>query len=356
MRELSGGDCKTWLAVSAKTREAVLVDPLLEQAAAHLELLRREGLRLALVVDTHTHADHLSAARWLRDTAGAPVAMHEASRAAAVTRRLADGEVLSFGELTLEVLHTPGHTTDSLTLRGAGALMTGDFLFLGALGAGRLDLPGSDAGRHFDSLAKLAHLDGALEVLPGHDYQKRERSTLAAERRENPVLTPRGLDAYRAWWDQRKQGPADWMKAVVDANLKGSLDAAGIAIPKGAAACACAPAPTPGHGDAEFPHLASTDLARMLAEKRKLTLLDCREVSEFTDELGHVAGAQLIPLGELPGRVAEVPGELPIVSICRSGKRALRAAQALRAAGKDEIWVLTGGMLAWNEAGLPVER
>jgi glyoxylase-like metal-dependent hydrolase (beta-lactamase superfamily II)/rhodanese-related sulfurtransferase len=358
IRELSGGDCKTWLYVAEKTREAVVVDPLLEKAQALLDLLRSEGLKPVLAVDTHVHADHLSGARWLSEKAGIPVGMHESTRVGVVTRRLKEGETLAFGELALTVLHTPGHTTDSLSLAGAGAVATGDFLFLGALGAGRLDLPGGDAASHFRSLAKIADLSGSWEVLPGHDYQGRQRSTLAAERRENPVLSPRGLEQYRAWWEARKLGPADWMKAVVAANLEGRLDAAGVVIPKGVSACAsggtCAPVPV--HGDAAMPHLDARDLAKMLAERRDLTLLDCREPEEYGDELGHIAGTVLIPVGAVAERAAEVPSDKPIVSICRSGKRALRAALALKAAGRKDVWVLTGGMLAWNEAKLPVER
>lgn len=360
IRELSGGDCKTWLYVAEKTREAVVVDPLLEKAQSVLDLLRSEGLKPVLAVDTHVHADHLSGARWLREKAGVPLAMHESTRVAGVSRRLKDGEILAFGELALTAWHTPGHTTDSLTLVGAGAAATGDFLFLGALGAGRLDLPGGDAAAHFTSLGKFADMDGALEVLPGHDYQGRQRSTLSAERRENPVLTPRGLDEYRAWWEARRMGPADWMKAVVMANMEGRLDDAGVSIPQGVTACAAggpaagACASDAAHG--EMPHLAPADLARMLAEKHELYLLDCREPAEYDDELGHIASTVLIPVGEVAARAAEVPSDKPIVSICRSGKRALRAAQALKAAGRKDIWVLTGGMLAWNEAKLPVVR
>ena len=351
MRELNGGACKTWLVAAEKTREAVLIDPLLERAEAYLDFLSAEGLKLAAVIDTHTHADHLSAALYLRDKAAVPVAMHAAARCAAVTRRLADGETLAFGEVALRVLHTPGHTDDSLTLSGAGSLMTGDFLFLGALGAGRLDLPGGDPAAHYESLKKVSTLGDDVEVLPGHDYQQRERSTLGAERGANPVLAPRGLDEYRDWWEGRRQGPADWMKAVVKANLAGTKDGKGILIPQGVSACACAPAPD--HDD--LPRLAPADLQRMLVEKRRLFLLDVRQPEEWDDELGHIAGAVLIPLGELPARLAEVPGDAPIVSICRSGKRAAKAAAALRDAGRRDIWVLTGGMLAWNEAGLPVD-
>ncbi len=129
-----------------------------------------------------------------------------------------------------------------------------------------------------------------------------------------------------------------------------------MSIPQGVSACASggACAAAPAHDD--MPHLAPADLARMLSEKRELTLLDCREPAEYDDELGHIARTVLIPVGEVAARAAEVPSDKPIVSICRSGKRALKAALALKAAGRKDIWVLTGGMLAWNEAKLPVVR
>jgi len=354
MQELNHLDCKTWLIASDKTHEAVLVDPLLEKSGEYLARLQRDGLKLLAVIDTHTHADHLSGAHFLHEKTGAAVAMHAATRAAPVTRRLADGETISFGEIALQVFHTPGHTTDSLSLYGNGALLTGDFLFLGTQGAGRLDLPGGDPAAHFSSLEKIAGLKDEVEVLPGHDYQGHERSTLRDERRANPVLTPRKLDEYRKWWDAKKMGPADWMKAVVKANLEGRMDATGVAIPQGVSAC-CAAGPEPAHSDAP-PQLAAADLQRMLNEKRKLFLLDCREPKEYNDELGHIAGSALIPLGEVGNRLGEIPADAAVVSICRSGKRAARIAQLLRSFGRGEVWILTGGMIAWNQAGLPVER
>ena len=356
IRELNGGDCKTWLYVAEKTREAVLVDPLLERAPAVLDLLRSEGLRAALVIDTHVHADHLSGARWLREKAQIPLAMHESTKVAGIERRLKDGETLAFGELALRALHTPGHTTDSLTLAGAGAVATGDFLFLGALGAGRLDLPGGDAAAHYASLAKLAALDGACEVLPGHDYQGRQRSTLGAERRENPVLTPRGLDAYRAWWAARRLGPADWMKAVVAANLEGRLSADGVSIPAGVSACAsdgaCAAAPS--HGEGAMPHLAPAELARMLAERARLTSSTAASPPSTTTSSATSRAPSSSPSARWPRRRRPRGQARRLDLPLRQARPARRA--ALKAAGRGDVWVLTGGMLAWNEARLPAER
>ncbi len=351
-RQIGTGSCKTHLLIAPKTREAVLVDPVLEKADAHLALLKGEGLKLSAVIDTHTHADHLSAGAELREKTGAAYVMHEATRSSAVSRRVKDGETLGVGDLKVTFLHTPGHTADSVSLLTPDTLLSGDFLFLGSYGAGRLDLPGADAGTHFDSLRKLDKLPDGLIVMPAHDYQGLDSSTLGAERKDNPVLTPRGRDEYLKYWAAKTFSDSSWMKAVVAANVRGERDPRAVSIPQEGAACACASSPAPaGHGD--MPQLSAPDLQGMIAAGRKgLVLLDVRTHEEYNDELGHVAGTVLIPVDELEARVKEVPpGDIAV--ICRSGKRATRAAGLLKAAGRDKLWVMTGGMLAWNQAGLP---
>lgn len=349
-RQIGMGACKTHLLIAPKTREAVLVDPVLQRAAEHLALLRGEGLKLAAVVDTHTHADHLSAGAELRELTGAAYIMHEATRCRAVSRRVSDGETLGVGDLKVSFLHTPGHTADSVSLLTPDTLLSGDFLFLGSYGAGRLDLPGGDPGAHFDSLKKLDALPDALEVMPAHDYQGLERGTLGAERRVNPVLTPRGREEYLRYWAGKTFSDSSWMGPVVAANIRGERDPRAVLIPETGAACACASGPAE---HAALPQISAPELQGLIAQGRRgLVLLDVRTPEEYAGELGHLPGAVLIPIDELPSRLSEVPpGEVAV--ICRSGGRASRAAAMLKAAGRDRLWVLTGGMLAWNGAGLP---
>lgn len=354
IRELNGKDCKTYLLHSERSREALLVDPLLDRTDAYLELLRKEGLRLAGVADTHTHADHLSGCAALRDRLDIPYLMHADARQECVTRRLADGEALGLGGSEVRFLHTPGHTPDSLSVTFEDAFLSGDFLFIGALGAGRLDLPGGDPASHYESLRRLDSLKDAVALLPGHDYQGRAASSMGEERTLNPVLRPRAREEYLRWWAERRLPPAEWMKDVAKANLACTRDPRAAKVPQGQAACASACAP--GHGEEDFPELSSADLSRMLqAGTLKPFLLDVRTPEEFEGELGHIAGSVLIPIDELAGRVREVPAGAAVVSICRSGKRAAKAAGVLREAGFEKVWVLAGGMLAWNEERLPVE-
>lgn len=353
LRQISDGPCRTYLLTSPRAREAVLVDPVLERVEDYLRQLSREGLSLRCVIDTHTHADHLSGCAALRDRTDAAYLMHRAAPAPCVTRRLEDGETLGLGELSVRFLHTPGHTGDSLTLLVGDRLLTGDFLFIGSSGAGRLDLPGSDPAVHFDSLSKLDTIPDETVVLPAHDYQGRLESTLGTERASNPVLTPRGRDAYVQWWSRRDLGPPDWMLRVVEANAACTRDPRAVPIPKDLQAGACAAA---GPCSPSAPQISPKDLALQIHQAPgSAVILDVRTPEEFTGELGHIQGAVLIPIDELPDRLAEVPPG-PVVAICRSGKRAARAAQLLKEEGRDEVRVLAGGMLSWNEEGLPLAR
>lgn len=233
--QLSEGNCRTYLVADAG--DAILVDPLLGREDHYLAALKSRGLALKQVLDTHVHADHLSACALLRDRTGADHGVHAASRVAEGNLRVEEGQRLQVGAVAVDILHTPGHTPDSMTLRLPDRLLTGDFLFLGEGGAGRTDLPGGDPSAHWDSIRKLEGLDGDLLIFPGHDYHGRTSSTLAEERKVNPRLQPRSREAYAAWLTGMQMPPADWMKAVVQANLTCARDARGVEIPVGGAVC-----------------------------------------------------------------------------------------------------------------------
>lgn len=350
-RPLSDGPCKTYLLTSPKTSEALLIDPLLQNVESYLALLSGEKLKLVGLLDTHTHADHLSACAEMRDRTGAPYLMHRLAAAPCVTRRLDDGETLGFGDARVRFLHTPGHTRDSLTLVFDDRVLSGDFLFIGSYGAGRLDLLGSDPAVHYESLKKLDGLKDDLLLYPAHDYQGQTHSTMGAEREVNPVLAAKPREAYLRWWAERKFGPAEWMNDVVKANAACTRDIHAVVIPQEQAACACASGP-PESTDV-FEQISPLELSTRIDKTHHgLFLLDVRTPEEYQED-GHLEGAVLIPIDELAQRIDEVPREANVISICRSGKRATRAAILLRKAGRQKITVLTGGMLAWQQERLP---
>lgn len=225
--------------------KAVAVDVVAGDEDWFLEQAQRAGVRITHVIDTHVHADHYSGGPELARRAGAAYCLHESDlgKVGFAFTPLAHGQRLEAGNVLVDVLHTPGHTEDSICLavrdlrRGDQPwfLLTGDTLFVGAVG--RPDLAGREqemAGRLYDSLrSRLLVLPGELEVYPGHQagsacgagLSGKPASTLAFEKRFNPMLSL-DRDAFvRALTAEIPPPPAD-MAAIVAANLRGTALAA----------------------------------------------------------------------------------------------------------------------------------
>lgn len=179
------GPTRCYLVADRTTGAALLVDPRRDQVDRYIAELQRHGLRLELVVDTHTHGDHLSGAKRLKDLLGCAIAMHRSAAAPCVDRPLDDGDTIALGTLALEVWHTPGHTPDSLCLLLPGRVLTGDTLWLG--GTGGLDI-GGDPAALAGSLLRLRGLPAHTEVWPLHDFDARGRGTIGDEAANNPAL------------------------------------------------------------------------------------------------------------------------------------------------------------------------
>lgn len=202
----------TYVVSCAKTREALVIDPAGDPARLH-ERIRREGLNVRYILNTHGHADHVLANGQLKTLLGCPVCMHEADddffsqedvRRASERElgfpapdradiRLKDGDVLGLGDARVQVIHTPGHTPGSVCFMVEGNLFTGDTLFVGA--AGRTDLTGGSLERLLQSLSeKLVRLPEETVIWPGHDYGETPWSTIAREKVENVYITDFILD------------------------------------------------------------------------------------------------------------------------------------------------------------------
>jgi glyoxylase-like metal-dependent hydrolase (beta-lactamase superfamily II)/rhodanese-related sulfurtransferase len=352
--QLNPGACRTYFVGSARTRDAVLVDPVLGATEEYLRYLSSGGFTLRYVIDTHTHADHLSGGRLLAERTGAEYLMHKRAGAQHASRSLTDGSKITVGDLVLEAIETPGHTKDSLTLLLPGRILTGDFLFIG--GAGRTDLPGGDPADHWESLHRvIPSLDESTLVYPGHDYNGRTDSTLREEKRSNVNLKPRGREEYVAWLSATKRPTPSWMLNTVRANNEGSTDPALNFMPADAvSACMCEPAPSMA-----IPELSVDDVRGLVAsEGSGRLLLDVRQPDEYTGELGHVPGAILIPLPELPARLSEIESyrDKRVIAICRTGSRSAKATALLLESGFQDVWNMAGGTVAWREKGFPVER
>ena len=159
------------------------------------QALRQKITHLDAVLYTHTHADHRSGAHELSELTGAPVAMHRRAPAPHVMMHLEDGQRLIVGDFEIKVLHTPGHTPDSISLYAEGRVFTGDCLLIH--GTGRADFAGGDAGAEYDSITrKLFALPDSTLVYPAHDYRGHTHSTIGEEKSSNPRVAGRSREAY----------------------------------------------------------------------------------------------------------------------------------------------------------------
>jgi len=224
-RQLFDGESSTYtyLLADTATRQAVLIDPVLEQVERDLQLIRELGLTLAVVLETHVHADHVTGAGRLRERTGAKV-MASSRGAPCVDRHLSDGDVVRVGELEVRVLETPGHTDDSLSFLCDGRLFSGDALLIRS--TGRTDFQNGDPGQLYDSITRqLFTLPDATEVYPGHDYTGHLQSTVGEEKHHNPRLAGRTRDDFITFMLARNIPPPRKLDIAVPANRACGLDA-----------------------------------------------------------------------------------------------------------------------------------
>lgn len=341
IEEVNGTNCKTYLLSAGG--EAALVDPVRDRFDTYKLVLGARGLRLVMLLETHMHADHLMLSRTAKDALGVPLVMHEASPSPLVDRHVKDGDRILLGGELIEVFHTPGHTPDSVTYRIPGAVLTGDTLLIG--GSGRCDFPGGDAGAQFDAVTqRLFTLPDETVVYPGHDYKGNTTSTIGVEKRTNP----RFLDKTRAQYEDTMAHLGLPFPVKIQESLQvnqSGFEAVDVGFPQIAEVAA-------------LPALPAVDLFARLRASAPPLLLDVREPEEFVGDLGHVQGSLLVPLDALEHRLPKLAGYVDhdIVVVCRAGARSASAGAILRRAGFQRVYNLTGGMLAWHAAGLPVQR
>ncbi len=185
----------TYLIASAKGREAVIIDPVIENVNEYVRLLEELELKLVKVIDTHIHADHVTGASKLKQFTNCSTLMGEHTPADMVEIKVKDGEKIKIDNLSIKSLYTPGHTSDSYSFLLDNFIFTGDTLLIN--GTGRTDFQNGCSKSAYNSLFnKLLKLPEETLVYPGHDYNGKQVSTIGKEKKFNPRLQVSSVDEY----------------------------------------------------------------------------------------------------------------------------------------------------------------
>jgi glyoxylase-like metal-dependent hydrolase (beta-lactamase superfamily II)/rhodanese-related sulfurtransferase len=337
--QIATGGCQSYLVGCGDTCSAALIDPEIRQINRYEALAVQHGVRIRYVIDTHTHADHFTAAKQIGEALDVPVVMHRLSPAPFADLRIDEGDVIKVGGVRLQALHTPGHTRDSMCLVAGDRVFTGDTLLIG--GTGRTDLPTGDPEALHDSLFnKLLKLDPALKIYPAHDYKGRLCSTLGEEIAANPRLQKRNRGEFVEMMRTLSLSMPEHLTEALRVNMSG----------------ACSVAQLLSEAAAVVPFMSMEEVkVRVGARPNDFVVLDVREREAF--EAAHIPGAQHLPRGQLELRVNEAFPDptVRILTYCEVGKVSTLAAATLRRMGFTRAVALDGGMKVWKEQGFPIE-
>jgi glyoxylase-like metal-dependent hydrolase (beta-lactamase superfamily II) len=209
----------TYLIASAKGREAVIIDPVLENVENYINLLKDLNLKLVKVIDTHIHADHVTGASKLKQSTNCTILMGENTPADAVEIKVKDNELIKIDDLKIRSIHTPGHTSESYSFLLDNYLFSGDTLLIN--GTGRTDFQnGSSKESYYSIFDKLLKLPEDTLLYPGHDYNGKKVSTIGNEKKFNPRLQVKNVDEYIEIMSNLNLSKPDMMDSNVSRNLK----------------------------------------------------------------------------------------------------------------------------------------
>jgi sulfur dioxygenase len=334
----------TYLLADESSGRAFLIDTVYEQFERDKALLAELDLELTHTLETHVHADHVTAAWRFHNALGSKIVISKNSGAQGADLYVNDGDLLENGTASLIVRATPGHTDGCVTYvtKDYRMAFTGDALLIRS--AGRTDFQQGSAQTLYRSIKdRIFSLPEECLLYPAHDYAGRTVTTVEEERRWNPRIGGEASESDFAGYMQNLGLPhPKQIDVAVPANLK------------------CGRPQTPAAPEKPewapvvhtFSGVNEIDPIWVAEHRSRVTLLDVREPAELAGDLGQAEGIVHIPLGELRARMEEVPRDKPVVCICRSGRRSAQACAILEKAGITEVANSAGGMIRWRALGL----
>lgn len=330
----------TYLIADPVTREAAIIDSVIETVERDLKLIEELGLKLKYILDTHIHADHITGAGEIRQRTGAKSAVSEEAHVNCVDIPLHDGQELFLGKRKIVALATPGHTDSCMSFAFEDMLFTGDALLI--RGCGRTDFQQGSSDKLYDSVhKKLFSLPESTRVFPGHDYRGQTASTVELEKKFNPRL---GMGKTKSEFIQT-------MSELKLANPKKIHEAVPANLGCGLVKDSRVLHPTMNDG------IPEVSVGKVKETMGKIRLIDVRNPDEFNNELGHIEGAELVTLGpQLQQFLQAGNKDEEMIFICRSGGRSGVATAESIKLGYKKTANMVGGMIQWNESRYPVQK
>ncbi|MGB5810264.1 MAG: MBL fold metallo-hydrolase [Polyangiales bacterium] len=333
----------TYLVADEKSRNAVLIDPVIDQVERDIKLLDELGLKLVYTMDTHAHADHITGSGLLRARLGSKAVVGAGAGAIGADILVHDGSTLETGGLAFEVRATPGHTEGCVTYVTADHknAFTGDAILV--RGTGRTDFQEGDPHRLYHSIhEKILSLPDDTMLWPAHDYRGHTATTVAEERAHNPrVGGGKSEAAFVEIMNNLNLPTPKKLHEAVPANLL-----CGLVPPESMSGD-----PLPERGWAAIersPEGVPEVTPAWVAENRAgIRLVDVREIDEAESD-GTIEGVEVLPMGTVDAACRAWDREEPVITICRSGRRSGRVALELEKLGFKRIASMRGGMLAWG--------
>ena len=210
----------TYIIASDKGREALIIDPVIENTEEYLNLLNELNLKLVKVIDTHIHADHVTGLNELSKRTNCTKIMGEKSKSEVVDIKVKEDDKVKIDNIELKTIYTPGHTVCSYSFLMNDRVFTGDTLLIN--GTGRTDFQNGNAEDQYDSLFnKLLKLPEKTLVYPAHDYNGKKFSTIESEKKNNPRLQVNSISQYVDIMNNLNLANPKMMDIAVPANVKG---------------------------------------------------------------------------------------------------------------------------------------
>jgi glyoxylase-like metal-dependent hydrolase (beta-lactamase superfamily II) len=322
----TAGNCYSYLVTYSQ--QAIIVDPHISLVEQYSKKLTRKRLSLVGIVDTHTHADHISSAAILKKKYDVPLYMSERAVSSLATNRLSDGDIINVGNCKIKTIYTPGHTDDSISLlTDRGDLFTGDVLLINSVG--RMDFQNGSPEDMYDSLDTLSSLPEDTVIRPAHDYKGNLTSTIAEQKKTNPFLLEKDKAKFCENARSKIMPKPSNMDTIIITNQQGTAEGFSTVSPKQA-----------------YDNLKESNGI----------LLDVRSAQELAEISVEFDNVKNIPLPSLASSIGTLSTDNTYYVLCKTGNRATMAAMQLLQNGFTKLSVIEGGITSWNKAKLPVKK